>query len=173
MDSKDIMTVTGEIVSAYFSHNSLTAEQVPTFIRSVQSALGGANENIFPEGSEGVEESPTAAVGTVSQPFKISEGGDIVKETVFPDHIICLEDGQKLKMLKRHLETYHNLSPVQYRKKHGLPKDYPMVAPQYSSTRSKLAKQFGLGRTPAPAPAPQPEQKKTEKKQSAAKAKAA
>ena len=75
-----------------------------------------------------------------------------MKKSVFPDFIVCLEDGKKLKMLKRHLQTSYNLSPDDYRTKWGLPRDYPMVAPNYASTRSALAKQIGLGRKPAEIP---------------------
>ena len=85
-----------------------------------------------------------------------------VKKSVFPDFIICLEDGKKLKMLKRHLQTSYGLTPAQYREKWGLPHDYPMVAPSYAERRSVLAKTIGLGRTPkATAPAPVPAPRKT------------
>ncbi len=82
-----------------------------------------------------------------------------IKKSVFPDYIVCLEDGKKLKMLKRHLKTAYNLTPDQYREKWGLPRDYPMVAPNYAEHRSSLAKKIGLGRRPEPvkpAPAPPP-----------------
>ncbi|MBV8912951.1 MAG: MucR family transcriptional regulator, partial [Acetobacteraceae bacterium] len=83
-----------------------------------------------------------------------------VKRSVFPDYIVCLEDGKKLKMLKGHLQTSCGLSPEAYRAKWGLPREYPMVAPNYAATRSGLAKQIGLGRKPASAPAPEPEVQK-------------
>lgn len=136
-----------DVVSAFLSHNTLSAEQVPNFIKQVRGALGYD----FPETERA---GPGASQSTIrTEPFKIPEGSDPVKATVFPDHIICLEDGAKLKMLKRHLETYHNLSPAQYRKKHGLPKTYPMVAPDYAAARSKLAKEIGLGKPQRKAPA--------------------
>lgn len=78
-----------------------------------------------------------------------------IRRSVFPDHIVCLEDGAKLKMLKRYLQVRHGMTPQQYREKWGLPVDYPMVAPNYASHRSSLAKQAGLGRKPA---SPTPEQ---------------
>ncbi len=71
-----------------------------------------------------------------------------IKKSVFPDHIVCLEDGKKLKMLKRHLKTAYNMSPEQYRERWGLPLDYPMVAPNYARHRSSLAKKIGLGTKP-------------------------
>src|SRR4051812_6873851 len=80
-----------------------------------------------------------------------------IKKSVFPDYIVCLEDGKKLKMLKRHLQTSYGLSPDAYRTKWSLPRDYPMVAPTYAATRSGLAKRIGLGRKPPSAPASEPE----------------
>jgi predicted transcriptional regulator len=78
-----------------------------------------------------------------------------IKKSVFPDYIVCLEDGKKLKMLKRHLQTSYGLTPEAYRTKWGLPRDYPMVAPSYAAMRSGLAKKIGLGRKPVPAPEPE------------------
>jgi len=150
-ETKDITSVTGDIVTSFLARNSLPADQVPGFIKTVQAALT--------EGAGGGQAAPPISVNFPGgRPVTLPEGADPVKETVFPDHIVCLEDGAKLKMLRRHLETYHNLSPAQYRKKHNLPKDYPMVAPGYAQMRSKLAKEAGLGKPqqkiePAPAPA--------------------
>jgi predicted transcriptional regulator len=107
------------------SNNSVAADALPSLIQEVYKTLSGI-------GGETVEaERPQPAVP--------------VKRSVFPDHIICLEDGKKLKMLKRHLKTAYNMTPEQYRERWGLPPEYPMVAPNYAERRSALAKEIGLG----------------------------
>lgn len=136
MSDEHITDIVGNIVSAYLAKNALEASQVPTLIRSVQDTL--QQKEAPKEGAKGI---------FLGEPFKVPEGEDPVKATVFQDYIICLEDGQKLKMLKRHLETYYDLSPAQYRAKWKLPRDYPMVAPSYTETRSKIAKDLGLGKS--------------------------
>jgi predicted transcriptional regulator len=118
------------IVSAYVANHSVEAAELPSLIRSVQTVLSALDAG----GAAGtpVEEKPTPAVP--------------VKRSVFPDYIVCLEDGKKLKSLKRHLQTAYGLTPEQYRERWGLPSTYPMVAPNYSLQRSGLAKRAGLGR---------------------------
>lgn len=124
----DVLGLTAQIVSAHVSNNSVTTEALPALIQDVYRTL----QNI---GSvPAAPDKPQPAVP--------------VKKSVFPDHIICLEDGKKLKMLKRHLKTAYNMTPDQYRERWGLPPDYPMVAPNYASHRSNLAKKIGLGTKP-------------------------
>lgn len=119
---------TAQIVSAHVSHNTVAPEALPALIQDVFRTL--SNVGAQPE----VVEKPQPAVP--------------VKKSVFGDYIICLEDGKKLKMLKRHLKTAYNLEPEQYRERWGLPPDYPMVAPNYARQRSSLAKKIGLGTKP-------------------------
>ena len=128
--SPELLSLTANIVSAHISKNAVQADALPALIKSVHNALKN--------------------VGTVEpEPAKL-EPAVPIKRSVFPDYIVCLEDGRKLKMLKRHLQTTYNLSPAQYRERWGLPHDYPMVAPSYASRRSELAKTIGLGRRAAP-----------------------
>ncbi|MBS1035877.1 MucR family transcriptional regulator [Gluconobacter cerinus] len=145
----DLLPLTADIVAAYLSQNELSADQLPALIRSVHDALA------TPSTPETVaEEAPTPAVNP--------------KRSVFPDYIICLEDGKKLKMLRRHLKTAYNMTPEEYRARWGLPREYPMVAPSYSEQRSSLAREIGLGSTTratsAPASAPQEEERPPVKK---------
>jgi predicted transcriptional regulator len=124
----DVLGLTAQIVSAHVSNNSVTTDALPSLIQEVYKTLAGV-------GKEPVQpEKPQPAVP--------------VKKSVFPDHIICLEDGKKLKMLKRHLKTAYNMTPEQYRDRWGLAPDYPMVAPNYARHRSSLAKKIGLGTKP-------------------------
>jgi predicted transcriptional regulator len=123
-----LLELTAQIVSAHVGHNEVAQDTLPTLIRSVYATLAGTQK-------------PSAEVAEKPQPAVP------VKKSVFPDFIICLEDGKKLKMLKRHLHTRYGLTPAQYREKWGLPHDYPMVAPSYAAHRSTLAKTSGLGRT--------------------------
>ena len=124
----DLIDLSTEIVSAYVSHNALSVSDLPKLIADVHTALRGLQGAAAPEPSE--ELKPAVPV----------------KKSVAADYIICLEDGKKFKSLKRHLRTHYDLSPEEYRDKWGLPADYPMVAPNYSATRSRLAKDNGLGR---------------------------
>jgi predicted transcriptional regulator len=125
-----VLGLTAQIVSAHVSNNSVTPDALPSLIQDVYRTLAGVGkEPLAPE-------KPQPAVP--------------VKRSVFPDHIVCLEDGKKLKMLKRHLKTAYNMSPEQYRDRWGLPPDYPMVAPNYARHRSSLAKKIGLGTKPRP-----------------------
>jgi len=141
MDSNelDLTSLTADIVSAYVAHNALTGDKLPDLIGSVYGALSRASvQGVEPEK---VELKPAVAI----------------KKSVTPDYIICLEDGQKFKSLKRHLKTHYNLSPEEYREKWGLPHDYPMVAPSYAAARSDLAKNMGLGRRGTAVAGTQPE----------------
>jgi predicted transcriptional regulator len=135
--SVDILGLTAQIVSAHVAKNRLGAEALPSLIQSVYRSLSTAGEAPAPPPA-----APSPAVP--------------VKKSVFPDYIVCLEDGKKLKMLKRHLQASYGLTPDAYRAKWGLPRDYPMVAPSYAATRSGLAKKIGLGRKPAATPAAPP-----------------
>jgi len=126
--SVDVLGLTAQIVSAHVSNNSVSMDALPSLIQEVYKTLaGGGKETVL-------QERPQPAVP--------------VKKSVFPDHIVCLEDGKKLKMLKRHLKTAYNMSPEQYRERWGLAPDYPMVAPNYARHRSSLAKKIGLGTKP-------------------------
>ena len=118
-----------EIVSAYVSNNAISIADLPGLIGSVYSTLSNL----------GVP---------VEQSAPVLEPAVPARKSIGPDFITCLEDGKKFKSLKRHLRTHHELSPEQYRAKWGLPADYPMVAPNYSTTRSRLARENGLGRLP-------------------------
>ena len=121
-----LLPLATQIISAYVSHNSVSAADLPAFMASVYQNLARLNKN----GSVS-DARPDPAVP--------------VRRSITPEYIVCLEDGKKLKMLKRHLKTAYNMTPDQYRERWGLPADYPMVAPNYAKQRSKLAKQIGLG----------------------------
>ena len=126
--AETLITLTSDIVAAHVSNNSVAVDDVPALIQNVYGALAGLGA--APE----VEEKPEPAVS--------------VRSSVKADHIVCLEDGKNMKMLKRHLMTDHGLTPAEYRTRWGLPADYPMVAPDYAEKRRVLAKQIGLGRKP-------------------------
>jgi predicted transcriptional regulator len=128
-----ILSLTAQIVSAHVSNNALQAEALPALIQSVFKTLSGAGREAAQPGR------PQPAVP--------------VKRSVFADYIVCLEDGKKLKMLKRHLKTSYDMTPEQYRERWELPASYPMVAPNYAAHRSSLAKKIGLGTKRAKAPA--------------------
>ena len=113
-----------EIVSAYVSNNSVPTNQLSDLITSVHDSLMNVGE----------------------KPPETLNPAVPIKQSVKPDYIVCLEDGKKLKMLKRHLRVSFNLSPDEYRQKWGLPNDYPIVAPKYAAQRSELAKKIGLGK---------------------------
>ena len=123
---QDLLNWTTQIVSSHLANNSINSSEIPGIIENVYKSLVGVNKD-----SNGDEERPQPAVP--------------IKKSVTPDYLICLEDGKKLKMLKRHLKTAYNMSPEEYRERWGLPVDYPMVAPNYAEQRSKLAKDIGLG----------------------------
>jgi len=121
-----ILGLTAQIVSAHAAHHELESGVLPQVIRAVYDALSH------------VGDAPAA-------PVEKAQPAVPIRKSVFPDYIICLEDGKRLKMLKRHLSTSYNLTPEQYREKWGLDASYPMVAPNYAEKRSELAKQIGLG----------------------------
>ena len=121
------MRMVADVVSAYLSHNPLAATEIPELITAVHGALAESH----PKASQAQMNSMKPAVS--------------IRRSIQDDHIICLEDGKKLKMLKRYLRTKFNMSPEEYRMKWGLPSDYPMVAPNYSKQRSAFAKNIGLG----------------------------
>ncbi|HYE48606.1 MAG TPA: MucR family transcriptional regulator [Azospirillaceae bacterium] len=127
--SAEILRMTAEIVSAYVGKNPLPTQQIPEVINTVYSSLTGLNGT--PRDTQA--EPPRPAVP--------------VRKSVTPEYIVCLEDGKKLKMLKRHLRSTYNMTPDEYRAKWGLPADYPMVAPNYAAQRSEFAKKIGLGRS--------------------------
>ena len=130
---------TAQIVSAYVGNNQMQLAELPNFIRATHAAIAG----ISGEGAGDLE----------AAPVRDQKPAVPVKKSVTPDHIICLEDGKPLKMLKRYLRSHYDMSPEQYRAKWGLPPDYPMCAPNYAKQRSEFAKSIGLGRAPAPPPA--------------------
>jgi predicted transcriptional regulator len=133
-----VIEMAADIVSAYVGNNIVPADQLPNLIRQVHGAL----QNVGAPTPEAAAEKPTPAVP--------------IRKSITPDFLICLEDGRKFKSLKRHLRTRYNLSPEEYRAKWGLPKDYPMVAPNYAASRSALAKSMGLGQGGRKAASPPP-----------------
>ncbi|WP_258052468.1 MucR family transcriptional regulator [Mesorhizobium sp. INR15] len=132
LNETDLLEITADIVSAYVSNNPLPVGELPNLIASVNAALHGVGQPAIEPGAE--------LVPAVNP-----------KRSVFPDYIVCLDDGKKFKSLKRHIRTDFGLTPDAYRAKWGLPHDYPMVAQNYAAARSALAKASGLGRKPAPA----------------------
>lgn len=130
ISANELLRMTTDIVSAYVGHNTLSTQNLPDVINAVYGTLAGLHE--IPE------EAPAEPVRPAVP----------IKKSVTPEYIICLEDGKKLKMLKRHLRSTYNMTPDEYRAKWGLPPDYPMVAPNYAAQRSEFAKQIGLGRGP-------------------------
>jgi len=131
MDNQDefretLITLTADIVSAHVSNNSVAVSDLPLLINNVHSALNGLG-------------------GGHEEPAPKQEPAVSIRSSIKPDYVVCLEDGKKLKMLKRHLMTHYNMTPDEYRQKWGLPADYPMVAPNYAEQRRTLAKKIGLG----------------------------
>ena len=132
-NTSDLLTLTTEIVAAHVANNTVAVSDLPQLINEVYKTLCSVGS------APAAPERPQPAVP--------------VKKSVHPDYIICLEDGKKLKMLKRHLKTAYNMTPEEYRERWGLPADYPMVAPNYAQHRSTLAKKIGLGTKPRKRPA--------------------
>ena len=126
-----LMGLAAKVVSAYVAKNTVAAADLPALIERVSEALAKAADG--GAGSEALKLRPVVAI----------------KDSVTPEYIICLDDGKRLKLLKRHLRTVYNMTPDEYRMKWGLPYDYPMVAPNYAEARSALAKKIGLGRQPS------------------------
>lgn len=123
----DVMGLVTEIVSAYLSNNSIEPAEIPAFVQLVKKSLLG------------LQYSPSLTLASNSEPAVP------IEKSVTPDYIICLEDGKRMKMLKRHLRTMYNMTPDQYRERWGLPANYPMVAPNYAKKRQGIAKTIGLG----------------------------
>lgn len=128
VDQEEILRMTTDIVASFLAHNSIPSENVPEMIKSIYSTM----HSLSSKEEEKVETKQKPAVP--------------VSKSVQDDYIVCLEDGKKLKMLKRYLRSQYDMSPEEYRRKWGLPADYPMVAPAYSRRRSQFAKDIGLGR---------------------------
>lgn len=126
--TETLITLTADIVSAHVSNNSVVVSDLPLLIRNVHNALSELDEANAPA------EKPEPAVS--------------IRSSIKPDYIVCLENGKKFKMLRRHLMTHYGMTPDEYRQKWGLPADYPMVAPKYTEQRRRLAKKIGLGRKP-------------------------
>jgi predicted transcriptional regulator len=124
--TETLITLTADIVSAHVSNNSVAVNDLPQLIQNVHNALGGLGNK-----PEEPQAKPEPAVS--------------IRSSIKPDYIVCLEDGKKLKMLKRHLMTHYQMTPDEYRQKWGLNADYPMVAPNYAEQRRSLAKKIGLG----------------------------
>ena len=124
-DNNDLLKLTENIVSAHVSNNAISSADLPELIRAVYAALGN--------------------VSTAGKAAPTPEPAVPIKKSVTPNVIVCLEDGKKFKMLKRHLKAHHNMTPKEYRERWGLPGDYPIVAPKYAEKRSQLAKKIGLG----------------------------
>ena len=127
--NETLITLTSDIVAAHVSNNNVQVGDVPSLISNVYAALAGLGD-----ARQEQEAPPEPAVS--------------IRASVKPDYIVCLEDGKKLKMLKRHLMTHYNMTPDEYRQRWNLPADYPMVAPNYAEKRRELAKKIGLGRKP-------------------------
>lgn len=138
--SEFLITLTSDIVAAHVGNNDVPVSDVPALILNVYTALAGLGEAPVVE-----EAKPQPAIS--------------IRNSIKPDYIVCLEDGKKLKMLKRYLRTNYDMSPEEYRARWGLPTDYPMVAPAYAEKRRDLAKKIGLGRKPN-TPAPKPRRSK-------------
>ena len=128
-DVSELLTLTADIVASHVSNNGVPVSELPQLIQQVYGTLAALGQEQAP-----APERPQPAVS--------------VRKSITPDYIICLEDGKKLKMLKRHLKTAYDMTPEEYRAKWGLSSDYPMVAPAYARKRQELAKQIGLGRKP-------------------------
>ena len=128
IENAEIMELTAEIVASYVSNNTVASGDLGSVIQDVYRAL--------------------STLGSVASQTERPKPSVPVKKSVMPDYIICLEDGKKLKMLKRHLMTAYGMTPEDYRERWGLPADYPMVAPNYAKHRSSLAKKIGLGTKP-------------------------
>ena len=127
---QDVLRMAADITAAYVGQNKVDQSQVPSLITTIFRTMDGLSSGDV----EAVEKPKNPAVA--------------VRRSVMPDFIVCLEDGRKMKMLKRHLKTAYNMTPDEYRERWGLPSDYPMVAPNYAKHRSNLAKKIGLGTKP-------------------------
>ena len=129
LSSAELLRMTAEVVSAYVRSNPLPRSELTSIIRTVHGSLAAL------DGGDGSKAKPLRPAVSI-------------RRSVQPDYLVCLDDGKKLKMLKRHLRTTYGMTPEEYRAKWGLPPDYPMVAPNYAKQRSEFAKKIGLGRKP-------------------------
>jgi len=135
--NENLLALTADIVSAHVANNTVAVGDLPGLIEKVHVAL--------------------SKLGTPSEPEPVEQQPAVsVRASIKPDYLVCLEDGKKLKMLKRHLMTHYSMTPAEYRAKWKLPADYPMVAPNYAEQRRSLAHKIGLGRKPKAAPEPEP-----------------
>lgn len=154
MDNETLLTLTADIVSAHVANNTVSVSDVSGLVQRVHEALSTLGQ---PASEESAEKVPVVSI----------------RASIKPDYIVCMECGKKQKILKRHLQTAHGMTPDQYRKDYGLPSSYPMVAGNYSERRRTLAKETGLGRKPeqksAPAVEEQPEQQTPKAAEAAAK----
>ncbi|MEQ3649176.1 MucR family transcriptional regulator [Hyphomonas sp.] len=132
-ETSDLLDMTAEIVSSYVSNNQVEADALPQLIRNIYETVSGLADAVEPV-------------------VEIQDPAVPISKSILPDYLVCLEDGRKLKMLKRYLRSKFDMTPEEYRAKWGLPADYPMVAPNYAKLRSKHAKQIGLGKKAAPRP---------------------
>jgi predicted transcriptional regulator len=130
IEPQELQNLTARVVAAYVGNNAVAMSDLPSLIRNIQAAFSSLDED---KAAPKVEQAPAVTI----------------KKSITPDYIVCLEDGRKLKMLKRHLKTVYNMTPDDYRAKWGLPVDYPMVAPNYAKARSEMATRLGLGRKKA------------------------
>ena len=142
LEQSDAIHLASDIVAAYVSNNTLKADELSGLLQDVYSAVSGLATG---DPAYGGSRDPAVPIA----------------KSVTPDFIICLEDGKKLKMLKRYLRTHYDLSPEEYRRKWGLPADYPMVAPNYAKRRSQFAKEIGLGKAAASGRKAAPKKKRT------------
>ncbi|MDI9638443.1 MucR family transcriptional regulator [Kamptonema cortianum] len=129
-ESIDLTSLVAEVVAAYVSRNPMESTEIPAFVQMIHRSLGALSS------------------GKSYLLSSRSEPAVSVEHSIHPDYIVCLEDGRKLKMLKRHLKTAYNMTPEQYRERWNLPTNYPMVAPNYAKRRSSIAKDIGLGTHP-------------------------
>lgn len=136
-EENSVIEMAADIVSAYVGNNTVSVNELPNLIKNIHDALKGIS------------------TGAVAEPAPPQTPAVPVRRSITPDVLICLEDGRKSKSLKRHLQSKYGMSPDEYRAKWGLPKDYPMVAPNYAAARSALAKQMGLGQGGRQAAKPQ------------------
>ncbi len=125
IEKMELLALTTDIVTSHLSRNTLETAEISSLIREVYSTLSNVGT------SEPINDRPQPAIA--------------IRKSIQPDYLVCLEDGRKLKMLKRHLKTAYNMTPEEYKQRWGLPSDYPMTAPNYTNQRRTLAKKIGLG----------------------------
>jgi predicted transcriptional regulator len=158
--NRHLLALSAQIIAAHAAHNEVGIDSLPTIIRSVYNTLAGLGHPHELEAPVGDADTPERHGGAVHDHGEHNPSHahnvyvhPVYGQTVFADHLICMEDGLTMKMLKRHLLTVHGMTPEEYRTKWGLPPDYPMVAAEYAKLRSSLALQSGLGLKPEDRPA--------------------